>query len=118
MNSVPLPCPKNPKVAKLLLDFIWYGLIMMDIKVYPDHITFLIKTPERIHTKQDTISGVSIASKFRTQLIQSGVYGNAVVVKRAPYRNTFDDWIEEYGEAASREYRMLLSLQFSDSDLS
>lgn len=39
------------------------------------------------------------------------------IVKRAPYKNEFDEWGEEFGDRALDEYKTLMLGYFNEEDL-
>lgn len=114
-----IPCPHDPKFAKLLLEYIKYGPTLHHVTIKGDSIILYIKTPEHIIIKDngsiETLTGDQLALRFKKSIVNDA--SDKYIVKRAPYKNEFDEWDEEFGDRALNEYKILMLSYFNEEDL-
>lgn len=116
------PTPTGADRARLLLEYIQYGIIMMKAQKHPDHLEFFVKSPERLHLRdhrgnlQGSPRQYLIQFKRRLEEIEKDL-GVPVVLKRAPYKNEFDDWTDDYADQAFEEYKQWLMYVYNEEEL-
>ena len=121
MSKAKFPLPADANRAKLLLDYIKYGIIVVKISENDarTEVTFYIKSPERIFMKDengDPFDSRELVMEFKRKLQE--VEGNErVIIKRAPYKNIFDSWTDSDSEQAYEEYKLYLMLVYEESEL-
>lgn len=114
-----IPCPHDPEFAKLLLEYIKYGLTLHHVTMKGDSLILYIKTPEHIVIKNnesaETLTGNQLALRCKKSIVNDT--SDKCIVKRAPYKNEFDEWDEEFGDRALDEYKTLMLGYFNEEDL-
>lgn len=69
MSNIPrIPLPSRIDQARLLLEFVKLGLIVVDIREYSDRVEFLVRSPERYNFKSkdgEELDGRKVAIQFK-----------------------------------------------------
>lgn len=119
MSSPLLPLPNTPDKARLLLNFIRYGITMTGVREVGKQVHFYLKSPERIHMKKEDgteYDPTELVKDFGRQLreIEPDV---DIIIKRAPYKNDFDDWDDCDSQNAYEEYKRWLMCVYNEEQL-
>lgn len=120
MEQALLPLPAKKEQAKALLDFIRYGIILTKAEGYPDRVEFYVKSPERLNMKDENgekIDGRKTLIDFKRRMTELHKKDGNIILKRAPYKNEFDDWDESDSSTAYEEFKMWLMTKYSEDDL-
>lgn len=118
-NPLVFPLPNSADKARFLLEFIRLGVIFVDAFEYDDRYEVYVKSPERIHFNDENGNpynshDVLIQFKRRFQAMENK---KPMVLKRAPYKNEFDDWYDGDRESAFDEFKTWLMFSFTEDEL-
>lgn len=115
----PFPIPDTPEEARLVLEFVKLGLIIIKIRTYTDHVEFYVRSPEKYNFKSEDgeeLDGKKVAIQFKRRL-QEFHPNDKIVVKRSPYKNDFDTLDESDGDTAYDEYKRFMMLKYPEGEL-
>lgn len=116
---LPFPIPNTAEQARVILECVKLGLIVVDIRDYSNHVEFLVKSPEKYTFKGEDgeeLDGKKVAIYFKKR-IQELNPNDKIVVRRSPYKNEFDTWDQSDGDTAYEEYKNYMMIKYPEGEL-